>query len=79
MKNIENVNIRLKKVAGQVFGIIKMTEEKQNCEKIIIQFQAVKAAFDSAFSEYLKINLENCLKKHDSKNMKNILKLISKK
>ncbi len=79
MKNTENVNIRLKKVAGQVFGIIKMIEEKQDCEKIIIQFQAVKAALDSAFSESLKINLENCLKKRDSKNMKNILKLISKK
>ncbi|MBT3816861.1 MAG: metal-sensitive transcriptional regulator [Candidatus Magasanikbacteria bacterium] len=76
MKNIQK---RLNKVIGQISGINKMIEEKQDCEKIIVQFQAAKAALESAFSESLSKNLEKCIQKKDSKNIKNILKLISKK
>lgn len=75
---MQDINIRLKKIIGQLTGIMKMTDEKQDCEKIIIQFQAAKAALDSAFAENLNANLEKCLQKKDSKNMKNILNLISK-
>ena len=56
-----------------------MIDQQQDCDKIIVQFQAVKAAFDSAFNEILNTNLEKCLKAKDSKNIKHILKLISKK
>jgi DNA-binding FrmR family transcriptional regulator len=76
---MQDTIIRLKKVIGQISGIIKMTEEKQDCEKIITQFQAAKAALESAFAESLNTNLEQCMQKKDSKNMKSILKLISKK
>jgi len=76
---MQDINNRLKKVIGQLTGIMKMIDEQQDCEKIIIQFQAAKAALDSAFSESLNTNLEKCLQKKDSKNIKNILKLISKK
>jgi DNA-binding FrmR family transcriptional regulator len=76
---MQDINNRLKKVIGQLTGIMKMIDEQQDCEKIIIQFQAAKAALDSAFFESLNTNLEKCLQKKDSKNIKNILKLISKK
>jgi len=79
---MKTINTRLKKVIGQISGIIKMIEEEQDCEKIIIQFQAAKAALDSAFCENLNLNLKKCCT--DNKNLKNkniskILKLISKK
>ena len=76
---MEQINLRLKKIIGQLNAIIKMNETEQDCEKIIIQFQAVKAAIDSAFSETLNVNLENCLMKKNYTSMKNIIKLISKK
>ena len=76
---MQDINIRLKKIIGQLNGIMKMMDDKQDCEKIITQFQAAKAALNSAFTEILNANLEQCLQKKDSKNMKNILKLISKK
>jgi len=76
---MSDIDLRLKKVIGQIFGIIKMIDNKEDCEKVIIQFQAAKAALSSAFSENLNSNLKSCLKKKDSKNIKNILKLISKK
>jgi DNA-binding FrmR family transcriptional regulator len=76
---MSNTSTRLKRVIGQLNGIVKMMEEKQDCEKIIIQFQAAKAALDSAFAESLNTNLENCLTQKDSEKMKKIIKLISKK
>ena len=76
---MQDINIRLKKVIRQISGIMKMIEEEQDCEKIIVQFQAAKAALDSAFSENLNNKLSECLKKKDSKSIKNIVKLISKR
>lgn len=78
-KIMQDINIRLKKIIGQISAIMKMTDEKQDCEKIITQFQAVKAAFNSAYSESLDISLQQCLKDKDIVNMKKILKLIAKK
>ena len=69
---------RLNRVIGQLSGIIKMMEEGQDCEKVIIQFQAAKAALESAFSESLHSNLERCLQTKDSEQMKHLLKLLAK-
>jgi DNA-binding FrmR family transcriptional regulator len=56
-----------------------MLEEGNDCDKIITQFQAAKAALDSAFSEMLNDNLDHCLAKKDKAQLKKIVKLITKK
>lgn len=76
---MKKIITRLKKINGQIEGIIKMFEKEEGCEKIIIQFQAVQSALDSAFSEALNDNLEICLKGQDTNKIKKIIKLISKK
>jgi len=76
---MKEINGRLKKIAGQINGIIKMIDEGQDCEKIITQFQASKAAIDSAYAEILSQNLQNCLKSKDAQQMNKIVKLITKK
>ncbi len=55
-----------------------MIEEKEDCEKTIIQFQAAKGALESAFSEMLSSNLKKCLKEKDNKSIEKIIHLISK-
>lgn len=74
---MQDINIRLKKIIGQLSSIDKMIDENQNCDQIIIQFLAVKGALNSAFSKVLEVNLENCLQNKDEKSIKKILKLIS--
>ena len=69
---------RLKKVNGQINWIIKMIEEKQDCEKIIIQFQAAKSALEWAFWQALNNNLEKCLANKDPELTSKIIKLIAK-
>ncbi|MDF1497660.1 MAG: metal-sensitive transcriptional regulator [Patescibacteria group bacterium] len=76
---MNQVNARLKKIAGQINGIMKMIDEGEDCEKIIIQFQASKAAIDSAYAEILSENLQICLKSKNSAQMNKIVKLITKK
>jgi CsoR family transcriptional regulator, copper-sensing transcriptional repressor len=76
---MEDVILRLKKISGQVQGLIKMIEREEECEKVVTQFQAAKAALDNTFSLVLNRNLQNCLSRQDSESVEKILKLISKK
>uniref|UniRef100_Q3AUC6 Copper-sensing transcriptional repressor CsoR n=1 Tax=Chlorobium chlorochromatii (strain CaD3) TaxID=340177 RepID=Q3AUC6_CHLCH len=74
----QDVIVRLKKVSGQVDGLIKMLEREDECMRIITQFQAVKAALDSTFSLILHRNLRECVSRDNTESMERILKLISK-
>jgi DNA-binding FrmR family transcriptional regulator len=70
---------KLHKIAGQVIGLSKMIENSKDCEKTIIQFQAVKGALNSVFYDFLNNNLNQCIRKRKSKELKGIIKEISKK
>jgi DNA-binding FrmR family transcriptional regulator len=76
---MEDVILRLKKVNGQIQGLIRMIESEEECEKVVTQFQAAKAALDNTFSLVLNRNLKNCLNRQDSESVERIIKLISKK
>jgi len=76
---MDDVVVRLKKVNGQIHGLIRMLEGEEGCEKVVTQFQAAKAALDSTYSLVLNRNLQNCLNRQDSETVEKILKLISKK
>ncbi len=69
---------RLKRVHGQIQGIINMLENGEDCEKIIIQFQAAKEALNSAFTQHLSQNIEQCLLEKDSQKIEKLLKLVVK-
>ncbi|MGB0131592.1 metal-sensitive transcriptional regulator [Chlorobium sp.] len=75
---MDDVIVRLKKVAGQVEALVRMIESSQGCEKVIIQFQAAKAALDKTYSLVLDRSLKECMSRNDSENVARILKLISK-
>ena len=78
VQDVQDVIVRLKKVSGQVEGLIKMLEREDECMRIITQFQAAKAALDSTFSLVLHRNLRECLSRDNTESMERILKLISK-
>ncbi|KZK74711.1 MAG: hypothetical protein A3K90_09530 [Pelodictyon luteolum] len=75
---MDDVILRLKKVNGQIQGLIRMVENSDNCEKVIVQFQAAKAALEKTYSLVLDRSLKECMSQDDSKNVEKILKLISK-
>jgi DNA-binding FrmR family transcriptional regulator len=44
--DVGNVLLRLKRIEGQVRGLQRMIEEGRNCEEVITQIMAVRAALD---------------------------------
>lgn len=67
MRMEDKTLIRLKKVRGQIDGIIKMYEECRECSDIVMQIAAVRAALGSAGKQILTDEAVACSrdKKHD--------------
>ena len=76
--HMDDVILRLKKVAGQVEALVRMIDGEEGCDKVIIQFQAAKAALDKTYSLVLERSLKECMSHNESENVGKILKLISK-
>ncbi|NTV66234.1 MAG: metal-sensitive transcriptional regulator [Chlorobaculum sp.] len=75
---MDDVIVRLKKVNGQVQALMRMIEGGEECDKVLTQFLAAKAALDNTYSLVLNRNLQNCLNRQDAPSVEKIIKLISK-
>ena len=74
----------LKRVEGQIRGVIKMIDEGKYCIDVLNQIKAAKAALGRVESNVLKKHVESCVKASfknkesiDSK-VEELLKLINK-
>jgi DNA-binding FrmR family transcriptional regulator len=52
---------RLKRVEGQIRGILKMMEDNQDCERVINQLTAVSSAVSHTIGIIVSENLKNCI------------------
>ncbi len=52
---------RLRRIEGQVRGIIRMLEEEKSCEDILIQIGAVKSALHKTGQTILEGHLRHCV------------------
>ncbi len=62
-----NIIARLKRVEGQIRGLQRMIEEERDCEEILTQVAAARAALDSAAQIVLRHHLGQCLHQADPK------------
>ncbi|MCP3026771.1 metal-sensitive transcriptional regulator [Halobacillus sp. A5] len=53
---------RLKRIEGQVRGVLKMMEEDKDCKDVITQLSAARSAMDRAIGYIVAKNLETCIK-----------------
>jgi DNA-binding FrmR family transcriptional regulator len=53
---------RLRRIEGQIRGLQRMVEEGQECEAILTQLMAARAALDKAGLFIVEHNLEQCLR-----------------
>ena len=60
------VKIRLSRIAGQVAGIQRMTDEGRYCVDILTQLAAVRSALDAVGVELLMNHLKSCILGHGS-------------
>jgi DNA-binding FrmR family transcriptional regulator len=61
MEYDEDVIRRLKRMEGQVRGVLKMMEEGKGCKEVITQLSAVRSAADKAMAYIVASNLEHCI------------------
>lgn len=59
----EKVNLRLRKIEGQVRGIQTMLDEERDCKEIMQQFIAVRSALQSVSRFFLQEYASECLLK----------------
>ncbi len=52
---------RLNRIEGQVRGIARMVQEDENCEDILVQIAAVKAAVDRVGVKLMGHKMKECL------------------
>ena len=59
--DVEAVTNRLKRIEGQVRGLIKMISEDKSCEEILIQIGSAKTALHKAGQVILEGHLHHCV------------------
>lgn len=59
--DVDAVVRRLKRIEGQIKGIIRMVEEDKPCEDIIIQIGAAKAALHKTGQQILEGHMHHCV------------------
>jgi DNA-binding FrmR family transcriptional regulator len=52
---------RLKRIEGQIRGLIKMVEDDKSCEEILIQISSAKAALHKTGQVILEGHLYHCV------------------
>ncbi|MGE5701806.1 MAG: metal-sensitive transcriptional regulator [Clostridia bacterium] len=61
MEYTDDMKKRLRRIEGQVKGILRMMEEEKNCKEVVAQISAVRNAADKAIAFMVATNLEQCI------------------
>lgn len=71
----QDVKNRMKRIEGQVRGLLKMMEEGKECRDVVTQMTAVRSAIDRTAALIVSKNLEQCIREEQA-NGKNSEELI---
>ena len=52
---------RLRRAQGQLGGVIRMLEEGRDCEDVVTQLMAVRAAVDRAAGDVVMAHIDECM------------------
>jgi DNA-binding FrmR family transcriptional regulator len=58
-KDIKN---RLKRIEGQVRGVLRMLDQEEGCKEVITQLSAARNALDRTIALIVATNLEKCIR-----------------
>lgn len=57
---------RIKRIEGQLRGILRMMEEGKDCKEVITQLSAVRSGVDRTIGVIVSNNLLECIKEADT-------------
>lgn len=67
MQYNKSVINRLKRIEGQVKGVIGMMEQGKDCRDVITQLSAARSAIDRTMGVVVSANLEHCVRENIEK------------
>ncbi|CAM3238066.1 metal-sensitive transcriptional regulator [Filibacter tadaridae] len=65
MEYNDQVKNRLKRIDGQIKGILRMMEEEKDCKDVITQLSASRSAIDRTIGVIVSSNLVDCIQNTD--------------
>lgn len=76
MKYDDSVKNRMKRIEGQVRGLLKMMEEEKDCRAVVTQMSAARNALDRTAALIVSTNLEQCIReeKQDGESSEDLIK-----
>ena len=67
---------RLKRIEGQIKGVLNMIEQNKDCKDVITQLSASRSAIDRTIGLIVSANLEQCVRENieNEENTRELLK-----
>ena len=63
------VTARMKKIEGQLRGVLRMMEEEKDCKELITQLSAVRSAVDRTIGVIVTENLIECISQESAETL----------
>lgn len=68
MQYDDKVVNRLKRIEGQIKGILRMIEEGKDCKEVVTQLSASRSAIDRTIGVIVSSNIISCMQNVDEDN-----------
>ncbi|MFO1445187.1 metal-sensitive transcriptional regulator [Bacillus sp. Bva_UNVM-123] len=72
----DQIKNRVKRIEGQLRGILRMMEEDQDCKDVITQLSAARTAIDRTIGVIVSSNLVECVKHAEENGEKSTEELV---
>ncbi|MDZ4938429.1 metal-sensing transcriptional repressor, partial [Clostridium perfringens] len=66
MQYDDQMKNRIKRIEGQLRGILKMMEENKDCREVITQLSASRTAIDRTIGVVVSSNLVDCVRQAEA-------------
>ncbi|WP_135548121.1 metal-sensitive transcriptional regulator [Paenibacillus cymbidii] len=67
---------RLRRIEGQIRGVLRLMEEGKPCKEVVAQLSAVRNASDKALAQIVAENLQQCIMEEQAAGNKDTGKLV---
>ncbi|MBW7477744.1 metal-sensitive transcriptional regulator [Paenibacillus oenotherae] len=57
----DDIKKRLRRIEGQVRGVLRLMDEEKQCKEVIAQISAIRNAADKAIAQIVAENLQQCI------------------
>lgn len=61
MEYTDPMKMRLKRIEGQVRGVLGMMDKENHCKEVVSQLSAIRNAVDKTIANIVATNLEHCI------------------